>query len=85
MRQAAIELAPFNVLVNAIAPGAFGTKIGGNAPRGPARAEAIRAATLLGGIAKVQETVGLPLPLGPSAAGYMAGSIVVIDGGKIER
>jgi NAD(P)-dependent dehydrogenase (short-subunit alcohol dehydrogenase family) len=40
VRQAALELAEFNILVNAIAPGPFATNIGGSHLRQPEVARA---------------------------------------------
>jgi NAD(P)-dependent dehydrogenase (short-subunit alcohol dehydrogenase family) len=85
VRQAAVELAPFNVLVNAIAPGPFATGINGGRLRLPESAERMRSYIPLGRIAHPQEIQGLALLLASRASSYMTGSIIPIDGGASAR
>jgi NAD(P)-dependent dehydrogenase (short-subunit alcohol dehydrogenase family) len=82
VRQAAVELAPHNILVNAMAPGPFRTSIGGKRPPDPARESAIASGTLLKRIADPREIMGLALLLASPASSYITGSIMVIDGGQ---
>lgn len=85
VRQAAVELAPFNVLVNAIAPGPFATGINGGRLRLQESAERMRTHIPLGRIADTQEIKGLALLLASSASSYMTGAIIPVDGGASAR
>ena len=86
VRQAALELAPHGVLVNAICPGPFkGTRIGGGATLDPdERTERMWADTVpLGRMATAEEIKGLALMLASPASSFMTGTAVVIDGGVL--
>ena len=85
VRQAAVELAPFNVRVNAIAPGPFATGLNGGRLRLPESAERMRSYIPLGRIADPKEIQGLALLLASSASSYMTGAIIPIDGGASAR
>jgi NAD(P)-dependent dehydrogenase (short-subunit alcohol dehydrogenase family) len=80
VRQAAVELAPHGVNVNAIAPGPFRTRIGsGELP--DERIEGIWADLIpLGRMAETDELKGLVLMLGSPAASFITGAVVLIDG-----
>lgn len=81
VRQAALELAKYNILVNAIAPGPFVTNIAGGHMRDPATVEAFARFTPLHRLASTDEIQGLALFLASPAATYVTGSQYVIDGG----
>jgi len=81
VRQAARELAPYNVLVNAIAPGVFFTNIAGGRLRDPAVQEEFRRIVPLGRIADAGEIKGLALFLASPASSYLTGTVIPIDGG----
>ena len=82
VRQAARELAPFNVLVNAIAPGPFITNLaGGRLRNDPAAHEEFRRIVPLGRIAEPDEIKGLALFLASQASSYLTGTVIPIDGG----
>jgi NAD(P)-dependent dehydrogenase (short-subunit alcohol dehydrogenase family) len=84
VRQAALDLAPDNVLVNAICPGPFkGTRIGGGATLDPdAETERQWAGTVpIGRMADVEELKGLVLLLASPAGSFITGAAHVIDGG----
>jgi NAD(P)-dependent dehydrogenase (short-subunit alcohol dehydrogenase family) len=81
VRQAAMELAPYNIAINAIAPGPFKTNIAGSA-RNAERDKAIAATTLLKRLGEPHELAGLALLLASPACSFMTGSIVVVDGGS---
>jgi NAD(P)-dependent dehydrogenase (short-subunit alcohol dehydrogenase family) len=82
VRQAAIELAPFNVRVNAVAPGPFLTNIrGGIMKRDPEVRQRIAATVPLGRPANTDEIQGLALLLASPAGSFITGAIIPIDGG----
>lgn len=85
VRQAAIELAPHNVLVNAIAPGPFTTEINGGRLRLPESIERMRNVIPLGRIAQPEEIKGIALLLASPASSYMTGAIIPVDGGASAR
>lgn len=82
VRHAAMELAPFNVLVNAIAPGFFFTNIGGGRLRSdPELAARFAADVPLGRIGDANDIKGLALLLASPASSYITGALIPIDGG----
>jgi NAD(P)-dependent dehydrogenase (short-subunit alcohol dehydrogenase family) len=81
VRQAALELAGFNVRVNAIAPGAFVTNIANGRLNNAADRKAFEDRSLMHRIASTREIMGLALFMASSASSYMTGSQIVIDGG----
>jgi NAD(P)-dependent dehydrogenase (short-subunit alcohol dehydrogenase family) len=86
VRQAALELAPHGVRVNAICPGPFkGTRIGGGGTLDPdADTERQWADTVpLGRMAEPAELKGLALLLASPAASFITGAAHVIDGGAL--
>ncbi len=85
VRQAAVELAPFNVLVNAIAPGPVATAINGGRLRMPEVAERMKSYIPLGRVADPSEIKGLALLLASQASSYMTGAVIPIDGGASAR
>jgi NAD(P)-dependent dehydrogenase (short-subunit alcohol dehydrogenase family) len=83
VRQAALELAKYNILVNAIAPGPFVTNIAGGHMRNPTTVAAFARFVPLHRIASTDEIQGLALFLASPAATYVTGSQIVIDGGVL--
>ena len=83
VRQAALELAKYNILVNAIAPGPFITNIAGGHMRDPATVAAFARFTPLHRLASTDEIQGLALFLASPASTYVTGSQIVIDGGVL--
>jgi NAD(P)-dependent dehydrogenase (short-subunit alcohol dehydrogenase family) len=84
VRQAALDLAPDNVLVNAICPGPFkGTRIGAGATLDPdPETERLWASTVpIGRMAAPEELKGLVLLLASPAGSFITGAAHVIDGG----
>jgi NAD(P)-dependent dehydrogenase (short-subunit alcohol dehydrogenase family) len=86
VRQAAVELAPHGVLVNAICPGPFkGTRIGGGATIDPdPETEAMWVDMIpVGRMAEPDELKGLTLFLASPASSFVTGTALVIDGGAL--
>ena len=86
VRQAALELAPHGVLVNAICPGPFkGTRIGGGVTENPdPEMEHMWAKTVpLGRMGQPEELKGLVLLLASPASSFMTGAAYLIDGGTL--
>lgn len=81
VRQASWELAPYNVLVNGIAPGPFRTNIAGGRIRQPEVEKAFADTVPLGRIAEVEEIKGLALLLSAPCSSFMTGAVIPIDGG----
>jgi NAD(P)-dependent dehydrogenase (short-subunit alcohol dehydrogenase family) len=86
VRQAAVELAPHGVLVNAICPGPFkGTRIGGGATIDPdPETEAMWTEMIpVGRMADPEELKGLTVFLASPASSFVTGAAHVIDGGAL--
>ncbi|MGH7090054.1 MAG: SDR family NAD(P)-dependent oxidoreductase [Stellaceae bacterium] len=84
VRQAALELAPDNVLINAIAPGPFLTNIaGGRLHRDPDVVRQFEQMVPLGRLARPDEIKGLALLLASPASSYITGTVIPIDGGAM--
>jgi NAD(P)-dependent dehydrogenase (short-subunit alcohol dehydrogenase family) len=81
VRQSALELARYNIQVNAIAPGPFLTNISGGRMHDPAVRRHHERVVPMKRIAEPDEIMGLALFLASPAAKYMTGAQVVIDGG----
>jgi NAD(P)-dependent dehydrogenase (short-subunit alcohol dehydrogenase family) len=84
-RALAIELAPFNINVNAICPGPFLTAM--NIPIKDSEDAKINVlgATALRRWAELQEIQGAAIFLASDASSYMVGSILTVDGGWTAR
>ena len=78
---AARELGPFNIRVNAIAPGSFVTDIGDGRMRDQDVAEQLSKSIPLGRLAEPSEIEGLALYLASDASRFMTGAVLAIDGG----
>jgi NAD(P)-dependent dehydrogenase (short-subunit alcohol dehydrogenase family) len=86
VRQAALELAPSGILVNAICPGPFyGTLIGGGVTEHPTEELKAAWATLipLGRMADPDELRGLVVLLASGASSFMTGAAYMVDGGSL--
>jgi NAD(P)-dependent dehydrogenase (short-subunit alcohol dehydrogenase family) len=77
----ALELAPYNIRVNAIAPGAIETPMIDPLKTDPKTMEATLARIPLHRVGKPEEVSNLVLFLASNKSSYMTGSTVVIDGG----
>lgn len=81
VRQAAMELGRYNILVNAIAPGPFVTNIAGGRLANPQDRKAFEDWSVLRRVADPSEIKGLALYLASPASSYVTGAQMVIDGG----
>ena len=81
VRQASIELAPYGVRVNALAPGPFRTNIGARRPRAADHDQRWIESVPLGRRAQPDEIKGTALLLASPAGSFVTGAIWTIDGG----
>jgi NAD(P)-dependent dehydrogenase (short-subunit alcohol dehydrogenase family) len=85
----ALELAPYNIRVNAIAPGAIDTKMLNNMwahlteDQKSSAKRAVSTKTPLGRIGVPDEIAGAMVYLASDASSYMTGEIILIDGGAM--
>lgn len=77
----AIELAPSNIRVNAIAPGAIDTPMASSVKTDPKVLEGTLAMIPLHRMGRPEEIANTVLFLASDASSYITGSIVVVDGG----
>jgi len=81
MRNVALELAAYNITVNAIAPGFFVTNIGGGHAHKPETQQALSAAIPMHRVGFPKDMAGLALFLASPASDYLTGQQIIIDGG----
>jgi len=84
-RALAIELAPFNINVNAICPGPFLTEMNAPIADTPEAKNFVVGATVLGRWGLLREIQGAAIFLASDAASYMVGSMITVDGGWTAR
>jgi NAD(P)-dependent dehydrogenase (short-subunit alcohol dehydrogenase family) len=84
-RALALELAPFNINVNALCPGPFLTEMNVPIAETEEGKKFIVGATALGRWAKMKEIQGAAIFLASDAASYMIGSMLTVDGGWTAR
>lgn len=82
-RQVAIELAPFGIHVNMIAPANFATGIGGGSMQQDHVQDIFARTSLLGRIARLDEIAGVALLLASDASSYLTGIEIPVDGGSL--
>jgi glucose 1-dehydrogenase len=85
MRTVAVELAPYNITVNNIAPGAIYTPIDADIEANPKLEAALVAEIPLGRWGKPEEVADLAVFLASDSASYCTGSTFFIDGGMIRQ
>jgi len=83
VRQYALELAKYGILVNAISPGPVITNIGGGRLKLPESRRPFEKATPLGRIAEPSDLYGAALFLASPASAMITGTQIVVDGGRI--
>ena len=84
-RALALELAPFNIQVNAICPGPFLTEMNLPIADTAEGKNFIIGATALGRWAELREIQGAAILLASEASTYMVGSMLTVDGGWTAR
>ena len=84
-RTAGVELAPHNVLVVGVAPGAVGTPINLVTMKDPALMQRLDAAIPLGRMARPEEVASVVAFLAGDGASYMTATTVVCDGGMMQQ
>ncbi len=84
-RALGLELAPFNINVNALCPGPFLTEMNLSIADTEEGKKFVVGATALGRWAKLQEIQGAAIFLASDAASYMVGSMLTVDGGWTAR
>ena len=80
-RTISLELAPYNITVNNIAPGAIHTPIDADVEADPEKMAALLKEIPLSRMGQPEEVAKLALYLASDAAAYVTGSTYVIDGG----
>ena len=80
-RALGLELAPWNITVNAICPGPFLTPMNIPIAETEEAKKSIVGAVSLGRWGRLEEIQGEAIFLASDAASYMTGSLVTVDGG----
>jgi NAD(P)-dependent dehydrogenase (short-subunit alcohol dehydrogenase family) len=81
MRQVALELAAYDIAVNAIAPGFFVTNIGGGHSKDPGLQAELSKVIPMHRVGFPADMAGLALFLASPASAYVTGQQITIDGG----
>jgi NAD(P)-dependent dehydrogenase (short-subunit alcohol dehydrogenase family) len=81
MRSVALELAAYQITVNAIAPGFFATNIGGGPAKQPQVQDAMSRVIPMHRVGFAEDMKGLALFLASPASAYLTGQQISIDGG----
>ena len=83
MRNACLELAPFKIRVNNIAPGAIATPINEATLHDPEKLAAIKQIVPLGRMGTPEEVAQIALFLASGRSSYVTGSTYYVDGGMV--
>jgi NAD(P)-dependent dehydrogenase (short-subunit alcohol dehydrogenase family) len=81
MRCAALELAAYNITVNAIAPGYIITNIGGGHAHNPVEQKAMAKTIPMHRVGYPKDMNGLAIFLASPASEYITGQEIIVDGG----
>jgi NAD(P)-dependent dehydrogenase (short-subunit alcohol dehydrogenase family) len=82
-RNLAVELGPRNILVNAVAPGFFPSKMSGPIVALAGGEDVIAKQTPNGRLGKAEDMAGIIVFLCSRAASHINGDTVIVDGGKL--
>jgi glucose 1-dehydrogenase len=85
MRDLAVELGPFNITINNIAPGAIATPINAKMMENKDQLDALLKNIPLGRVGTPEDVAGLALFLVSDGGSYCTGSTFIIDGGLIRN
>ncbi len=85
MRTIAVELAPYNITVNNLAPGAVETPMDAPLKEHPEQTEKLLSEIPLGRMGKPEEVAALAVYLASDASAYVTASTFFIDGGMIRQ
>jgi glucose 1-dehydrogenase len=85
MRDLAVELGPFGITVNNIAPGAISTPINKSLLNDPSKLEPLLRNIPLGRMGTVDDVSAVAAFLASDEAGYVTGSTYVVDGGLMRN
>jgi 3-oxoacyl-[acyl-carrier protein] reductase len=86
-KRLALEFGPYNVTVNAIAPGFIKTDMAlssGTAPRTRSELEAIARKTMLGRLGEPEDIANTALFLASNESSFMTSQVLTVDGGRID-
>jgi glucose 1-dehydrogenase len=85
MRTIAVELAPYGITVNNIAPGAIDTPMDAPLKEHPCQMKELLSEIPVGRIGKPEEVAALAVYLASDASAYVTGSTFFIDGGMMHQ
>lgn len=85
MRNASLELAPYGIRVNNIAPGAIATPINAATLADPAKVKRLQELVPLQRMGKPEEVAQVALFLASDRAAYVTGSTYYVDGGIVQH
>jgi len=83
-RTAGVELAPYNILVAGIGPGAVATPINVSTMNNPEMLRKLNASIPLGRMARPEEIASVVSFLAGPAASYLTATTIFVDGGIME-
>ena len=85
MRTVAVELAPYGITVNDVAPGAIMTPINRDTLSDPAKVAALQAVIPMARIGTPEDVAGVVVFLASDDAAYVTGATYFVDGGMIRQ
>ena len=83
MRNAALELAPYRIRVNNVAPGAIATPINAKTLNDPDKVATLQRIIPLQRLGRPEEVAEVALFLASDASSYVTGSTYYVDGGMV--